>query len=156
MKKDVRRISEHVQRLSDLGAVEPVGEESGEEGGVVHYYRASRYTATAADWAALSSHEKSQSTINIVRMLHEEMLRSLAAGSFASDPDHCLIRRPVWLDREGLREYDALLRETDDRAVEIERRAAERRESGEHAPIRAVLGLSSFPVAPGDPLLDTP
>ena len=131
--------------------VELVEKRRGPRGGWEHIYKAvERRLINAEEWEQLPAVVKATSETTITRMLHEEMVRSLEDGCFYLDPDHVLIRFPMWLDREGIREVDRIFSRAFNEVADVERTSAERRHASGEAPIRVIAGLTSFVAAPVD------
>lgn len=143
----LKLISKGLRALEKAGLVEIVETGPGPKGGIVRRYRAvDRFMLDAEEWESLSMTEQANSTVNIIRVLYGEISKALHAGTFYRHPHHVLIRRPMWVDDEGMRELDEVYCRADAEAAEVERRCAERR--GDQPPVRVITGIQSFPAAP--------
>jgi DNA-binding transcriptional ArsR family regulator len=146
-----QQIRDQIKVLKKYGLVELAETKSGEKGGRCYIYRAAdRLVVGADEWAALPPAIQDSSEIEITRKLQGEMVRALEARTLQSDPDHVLIRRPGWFDRQAKREVDAIMCEALARIIEAERGSAERCAQSGERPIRMITGMTSFAVAPGD------
>lgn len=128
-----------------------VEERRGPRGGSPrHYYRALiRVNVDSTDWSKLTRHEQARQTATITEEIHREWIDSVNSGAFYEDPDHCLMRTAITVDRLGMQRIDKAMREMEQFFAEVQREAAERRcESGDDA-IRLITLLASFrPASP--------
>lgn len=141
--------SHHIKVLRDLGCVELVREVA-HGGRTEHIYRATeRQFFTAEEWERVEPHERPPITIGILRLISEDVGKSLAAGKFDELPDNHLSRSPIDVDREGWQEIVAILERTLGEVLEVNARSAERaRLSGEDLmKIRVVM--MQFLLGPG-------
>lgn len=146
-----RRICDQLEVLKKNGLVELVEERPGPRGGVVHIYKAvERFVVDAEEWAELPPAAQARSEITIFSLLQGEAARALDDGCFYRHPRHVLIRRPMWVDEDGMQELDEIYCRADREAHEVERVSAERRRNAGGQPIRVVTALLSFPAAPAD------
>jgi DNA-binding transcriptional ArsR family regulator len=124
--------SHHIRVLRDLGCVELIREVT-HGGRTEHIYRATkRQFFTAEEWAEVELHARSPITVSILRLVSEDVGRSLASGKFDELPDNHLSRSPLDVDREGWREIVAILERALGEVLEVNARSAERaRLSGE-------------------------
>lgn len=151
--KSERQVYDQINVLKSAkpALVELVEKRRGPRGGWEHVYKAvERRLINAEEWEQLPAVVKATSETTITRMLHGEMIRALEDGCFYLDPDHVLIRFPMWLDREGIQEVDSIFRRALEEAADAERKSAERRHETGEAPIRVIAGLTSFVAAPAD------
>lgn len=149
----LKRVCEQIEVLLGLEPplLELVEERPGPRGSTIHLYRAVvRARLNHEDWAQLSPAEQAAQTVTITEELHREWIASINAGLFHSDPNHVLMRTPLILDREGMRQIDAILVEAQDRFAEVERESADRRKLSCEEPVRVITGLVSFPAAGAD------
>jgi hypothetical protein len=146
----LKRVCEQIEVLLDFEPplLELVDERPGPRGSTIHLYVAViRARLNHADWEQLSPAEQAAQTVTITEQLHGEWIASINAGLFHADPNHVLMRTPLNLDREGMRQIDAILVEAQDRFAEVERESAERRQRSGEEPVRVITGLASFPAA---------
>lgn len=124
--------SHHIKVLRELGCVELVREVT-HGGRTEHIYRAtSRQFFTAEEWEEVEPQARQPITVSILRLISEDVGRSLAAGKFDELPDNHLSRSPLDVDREGWREIVSILERTLEEVLEVNVRSAERaRLSGE-------------------------
>jgi hypothetical protein len=150
-REPLKRVCEQIDVLLKHSppCLELVGEKPGPRGGTPrHFYRALvRVAVTADEWSNMTPLEQAQQTVTITEELFREWTDSINAGAFYGDPEHCLIRHAMTLDREAMREISEILDALRPRFAEIERQAAERRsETGEDA-IRVLNCLALFRAA---------
>jgi DNA-binding transcriptional ArsR family regulator len=124
--------SHHIKVLRDLGCIELVREVR-HGGRIEHIYRATeRQYFTAGEWEEVEPHARQPITVSILRMISEDVGKSLASGKFDELPDNHLSRSPLAVDREGWGELVAILERALDEVLEVNTRSAERaRLSGE-------------------------
>jgi len=133
--------SHHIKVLRDLGCIELVREVT-HGGRTEHIYRATkRQFFTAEEWQEVDPHARSPISVSILRLISEDVGRSLASGKFDELPDNHLSRSPLDVDREGWREIVAILERALGEVLEGNVRSAERaRLSGEDLmKVRVVL-----------------
>ena len=121
----VGRVSHHVRTLARIGAIELVHTRP-RRGAVEHFYRAAVPAwFSDADWAALPpSTRRAIGGQNV-----EQVMRHVAAATAAEGFGHPLAHLsflPLELDEEGMGELAEILRETLEKAYEVERRSGER------------------------------
>src|SRR3954464_13963643 len=126
------RVSYHIRLLADLGAIELVRTEP-RRGALEHFYRAvTRGWFSEEDWARLPRSARR----GILGQNLQHIFSSVTAAADGGGFDHSasvVLRAPLELDEEGLTELSELLRDSIDRAREINLRAAERRSNGSTA-----------------------
>lgn len=124
--------SHHIKVLRELGCVELVKEVT-HGGRTEHIYRATkRQFFSVEEWEEVEPKARQPITVGILRMVSEDIGRSLAAGKFDELPDNHLSRSPLDVDREGWREIVAILERALGEVLEVNARSAERaRVSGE-------------------------
>lgn len=133
--------SHHIKVLRELGCIELVKEVT-HGGRTEHIYRATkRQFFTAEEWEEVEPEARQPITVGILRMVSEDIGRSLATGKFDELPDNHLSRSPLDVDREGWGEIVAILERTLGEVLEVNARSAERaRLSGEELmKIRVVM-----------------
>lgn len=133
--------SHHIKVLRELGCIELVKEVT-HGGRTEHIYRATkRQFFTAEEWEEVEPEARQPITVGILRMVSEDIGRSLASGKFDELPDNHLSRSPLDVDREGWGEIVAILERALGEVLEVNARSAERaRLSGEELmKIRVVM-----------------
>ncbi|HEX6152906.1 MAG TPA: winged helix-turn-helix domain-containing protein [Solirubrobacterales bacterium] len=131
----------HIKVLRDLGCVELVKEVT-HGGRTEHIYRATkRQHFTPAEWEEVEPHARPPITVSILRLISEDVGKSLASGKFDELPDNHLSRSPLDVDQEGWAEIVSILNRALDEVLEVNVRSAERvRLSGEELrKIRVVM-----------------
>lgn len=129
--------------------LELVEERPGPKGGTPrHFYRALvRVGLADNEWSELPSLERAQQTVTITEEVFREWIDAINAGTFYSDPEHCLARTAMTLDREGMRQVMVMFMEVQRQLPEVERQAAERRRNDGADGFRVITNLASFRAA---------
>jgi DNA-binding transcriptional ArsR family regulator len=123
------RVSYHIRLLNDLGAIELVKTEP-RRGALEHFYRAvTAVWFSEADWAKLPRSARRGILGQNLQQIFANVTKAADGGGF-EHPASVVLRAPLDLDDEGLNELSELLRESIDRAREINARAGERRSGG--------------------------
>ena len=122
----------HIKVLRELGCVELVREVT-HGGRTEHVYRATKQPFfTAEEWEEVEPHARVPMTVSILRLISEDLGKSLASGKFDEPPDNHLSRSSLDVDEEGWREIVSILERTLEEVLEVNARSAERaRLSGE-------------------------
>jgi DNA-binding transcriptional ArsR family regulator len=130
------RVSYHIRLLNDLGAIELVRTEP-RRGALEHFYRAvTTVWFSEADWQKLPRSARRGILGQNLQHIFGSVTAAADAGGF-DNPSSVVLRAPLELDEEAQGEIADLLRETIERAREINLRAAERRSNGNGAPTTA-------------------
>ena len=124
--------SHHIKVLRELGCVELVREVA-HGGRTEHIYRATkRQFFSAEDWERVDLHARPPITLSILRLISEDVGKSLALGKFDELPDNHLSRSPIDVDRQGWQEIVSILERALEQVMQVNERSAERaRLSGE-------------------------
>jgi DNA-binding transcriptional ArsR family regulator len=124
--------SHHIKVLRELGCVELVREVT-HGGRTEHIYRATkRHYFTIEEWEEVEPHARQPITVGILRMISEDVAKSLASGKFDELPDNHLSRSSLEVDQEGWREIASILGRALEEVLEVNARSAERSQvSGE-------------------------
>jgi DNA-binding transcriptional ArsR family regulator len=124
--------SHHIKVLRELGCVELVREVT-HGGRTEHIYRATkRQYFTTEEWEEVEPNARQPITVSILRLISEDVGKSLASGKFDEPPDNHLSRSPIDVDQEGWREIVSILGRALEEVLEVNARSAERaRLSGE-------------------------
>ena len=133
--------SHHIKVLRELGCVELVKEVT-HGGRTEHVYRATkRQHFTPEEWEKVEPHDRPPITVSILRLISEDVGKSLASGKFDELPDNHLSRSPLDVDKEGWKEIVSILNRALDEVLEVNVRSTERaRLSGEElAKVRVVM-----------------
>ncbi|HEX7277998.1 MAG TPA: winged helix-turn-helix domain-containing protein [Solirubrobacterales bacterium] len=118
--------SHHIKVLRELGCVELVREVT-HGGRTEHIYRATkRYYLTDEEWEEVEPQARQPITVGILRMISEDVGKSLVAGKFDELPDNHLSRSVLDVDQEGWREIVSILNRALDEVLEANARSAER------------------------------
>lgn len=145
------QVSYHVKVLKDYECIEMVKTEP-RRGAVEHYYRATtRAFLTDQDYEYLPDSIKPGATTTILRMMMDEVVGALEAGTFTGRDDMHLSWTPNLVDEQGWDETVDLVNETLDRVLEIQAKSAARlvKSGGEGFPASVVMmhfeGLEANP-----------
>jgi DNA-binding transcriptional ArsR family regulator len=123
------RVSYHIRLLNDLGAIELVRTEP-RRGALEHFYRAvTTVWFSEADWQKLPRSARRGILGQNLQHIFGSVTAAADAGGF-DNPSSVVLRAPLELDEEAQTEIADLLRETIERAREINLRAADRRSNG--------------------------
>jgi DNA-binding transcriptional ArsR family regulator len=123
------RVSYHIRLLADLGAIELVRTEP-RRGALEHFYRAvTTVWFSEADWQKLPRSARRGILGQNLQHIFSSVTSAADGGGFDNQAA-VVLRAPLELDVTGLEELSGLLKESIDRAREINLRAAERRSNG--------------------------
>lgn len=140
--------SHHIKVLRDLGCIELVREVR-HGGRTEHIYRATeRQYFTAEEWEEVEPHARQPITVGILRLISEDVGKSLASGKFDELPDNHLSRSPLAVDREGWRELVAILERTLDEVLEVNARSAERARLSDEDLMKVRVVMMQFLLGP--------
>jgi DNA-binding transcriptional ArsR family regulator len=157
--EDFQQVCYRVRTLKEKGFVELVDEDS-RNGGVQHFYKASaRPRLDADEWEQLPELARKTNSATALQAVIRDARQAMASGDFDAHRHRVLIRKPMVVDEQGMRELDeSALRQLDEQE-RIETESANRRiESGERGiSVRAVTivhptagsGLKSTNPEPG-------
>src|SRR3954469_1052640 len=124
------RVSYHIRLLHELGAIELVRAEP-RRGALEHFYRAvTTVWFSEADWQKLPRSARRGILGQNLQHIFASVTAAADGGGFDREAS-MVLRAPLELDEQGLSELSALLRETVDRAREVNTRAAKRRGGGD-------------------------
>ena len=138
------RVSYHIRLLNDLGAIELVGTEP-RRGALEHFYRAvTTVWFNEADWSKLPRSARRGILGQNLQHIFASVTKAADGGGF-DNPSSAVLRAPLELDDEGLEELAALLRETIERARDINTRAVKRRSSPTTATELTILHFERRP-----------
>lgn len=132
--------SHHIKVLKELGCVE-LEEEVRHGGRTEHVYRLTkRPLFTNEEWEQIDPQDGQPITLEILRVVSEEVRTALLDGGF-DGPDRHLSRTPLAVDGEGWREVVQILDRALYELLDVNERSAERAElSGEDlTKIRVVI-----------------
>jgi DNA-binding transcriptional ArsR family regulator len=134
------RVSYHIRLLADLGAIELVRTEP-RRGALEHFYRAvTTVWYSEADWARLPRSARRGLLGQNLQRIFTSVSSAAERGGFEA-PGGTVLHAPLELDEEGMVELSGLLRETVDRAREINAQAAARREGEASHPAELAILL---------------
>jgi DNA-binding transcriptional ArsR family regulator len=120
------RVSYHVRRLADIGAIELVRTEP-RRGAVEHFYRATaRAWFSDTDWALLPKMTRRNIFGQNLKRVGSDVVAAAGAGGFDNVRAHVSFTL-LDLDERGMSDISDLLAETLDRALEIQAESAARR-----------------------------
>jgi DNA-binding transcriptional ArsR family regulator len=138
--EDFQQVCYRVRTLNEKGLVELVDEDS-KNGGVQHFYKASvRPRLDADEWEQLPKVAREASSATYFQAIVRDAWEAMATGDFDAHRHRALLRKPMVVDEQGIRELDeSALRHLDEQErIEVES-AARRIASGERGiSVRAV------------------
>jgi DNA-binding transcriptional ArsR family regulator len=138
--EDFQQVCYRVRTLNEKGFVELVDEDS-KHGGVQHFYKASaRPRLDADEWEQLPKLARETNSATVLQIVIRDAWKAMASGDFDAHRHRALLRKPMVVDEQGMRELDeSALRHLDEQErIEVES-AARRVESGESGiPVKAV------------------
>ena len=138
-------VSHHMKVLKELGFAELV-ETVSRRGAKEHIYRLGRSPVISDEaWDELTPKMRLPITATVLRLISNDLARSLGTGLFDEIPDVHLSRSPLKLDGEGWSEVVALLMRTLDEVIEIGSRSSERLKTSDETPIAATVAIMQFP-----------
>jgi DNA-binding transcriptional ArsR family regulator len=115
-------VSYHVRALLDLGCIELV-DTAQRRGAIEHYYRAVvRPFFSDRDWKRVPRSGRQAISDSILKILWDDVSRSMSAGTFESRADRHLAHSQMLLDEEGWDEMTAYLNEV---RAQVERISAD-------------------------------
>jgi len=147
----LNNVTYHLNQLRKLGCVELVRTERVRGGRVLErFYRATQRLYFDEDaWRALGERERLDLTNVTLRVMAQDITRSMAAGSFFGDDNARLCRHPMVVDAEGWDEVSELLDRATEELFEIEARVAARTADPTPADIHMKVELMQFRSPPG-------
>ncbi len=138
--EDFQQVCYRVRTLNEKGFVELVDEDS-KNGGVQHFYKASaRPRLDADEWEQLPKLARETNSATVLQAVIRDAWEAMASGDFDAHRHRALLRKPMVVDEQGMRELDeSALRHLDEQE-RIEAESATRRiESSERGiPVKAV------------------
>lgn len=141
LEEGLSQVSYHVKVLKDFECIEMTKTEP-RRGAVEHYYRATaRAFLSDKDWKTLPDSVKPGMSAAVVRMVIDEVISALNAGTFDSREERHLSFTPGHVDEQGWKESVDLVNETLEKVIKIHAASAKRlAKSGEEGiPATAVL-----------------
>lgn len=126
LKRTIRHVSYHLEKLEGLGLIELVRTEEAAGGATVeHFYRATQRVWFDRDaWKQLEG-PKAEITAAVMGLINRDISLAIVGGTFDREENH-ISRTPMLLDREGYRELVECLEGVLDELFEIKSRAAAR------------------------------
>lgn len=148
--RSLKHVCKAIEELKRAGLVEPVGTESGPQGGRLHFYRAARLVVGADDWERMDRLAQASATGQIVAELQRDMADALEAETFCAHPQHALFRDHRRVDDEGMERCAEILTRAWEEIAEAEGESIQRSQSSGEPLIPIGIGLAAFPRAPED------
>jgi hypothetical protein len=147
---DLKDVSYHVRKLSEFQCVEEVMNRQ-VRGAVEHFYRATeQHMIDTAEWAELAEAEPQMAealTDEGMQGIVDDYTASRQAGVVPLDEEFWIVRTPMLLDPEGVREALQASEEYEEAMNEIAARSADRRvrRSAEEVPVSASVVFFKMP-----------
>jgi DNA-binding transcriptional ArsR family regulator len=137
-------VSYHVKVLLEYDCVELVKREP-RRGAIEHFYRATkRPFFNDPEWMTLPASAQRGISNTILQAIGKDVAQALAAGTVTEREDSHLSRTPMVVDERGWAEVTSLLKETLDRALEIQAEATERLSGSGEEGIHTKVELMHF------------
>ncbi len=140
-------VSHHIKVLAELGCVELV-ETVNKRGAKEHIYEAvGPFVLSDEAWAQATPKLRQPITSTILRLISDDLAKSLGAGKFDELLDNHLSRTPLELDEQGWSEITDVLARTLDEVMEIGSGSRKRIKAGEGPGLPATVAILQFPNA---------
>jgi DNA-binding transcriptional ArsR family regulator len=142
----LNNVTYHINQLLKLGCVELVRTERVRGGRVLeHFYRAiERPYFDEEAWQALSEKVHFNLAAVTMRMISQDITKSMAAGVFFDGGNAHLCRSSTVVDAVGWREMTEVLERATEELFEVEAKVAKRTADGAPANIHAKVELMQF------------
>jgi DNA-binding transcriptional ArsR family regulator len=136
LEEDFHRVCEQVRVLRDGKFIELVDQDR-RRGGTQHVYRVSiRPMLDATEWELLPRLSRETSSVSILRIIIDELVASVASGSFDAHPRRALHRKPMIVDEQGFADADDAVLSYQARLGEIAAESNARLVAGDEEPIQ--------------------
>jgi DNA-binding transcriptional ArsR family regulator len=140
-------VAHHIKVLKELGFVELV-ETVSRRGAKEHIYRLARSPVINDEaWDGLTPKMRLPITATVLRLLSNDLAKSIGSGLFDQLSDVHLSRSPLKLDRKGWSEMGTLLTKTLEEVIEIGARSAKRLAGSDEAATSVTVAIMQFPTA---------
>jgi DNA-binding transcriptional ArsR family regulator len=153
LEADLKDVSYHVRKLKDFGCVEEV-ENRPVRGAVEHFYRATeQHMVDTEEWGELAEVEPDMAealTDEFMQGIVDDYTASRRAEIVGLDEEFWIVRTPLVLDPEGIREALEAAEAYENTMAEIAARSAGRRgrEQTEEVPVSSSTVLFKMPKRP--------
>lgn len=150
LEADLGDVSYHVRKLSDFDCVEEV-ENRQVRGAVEHFYRATeQHMIDTEEWGELAEAEPQMAealTDEFMQGIVDDYTASRRAGIVALDDEFWIVRTPLALDPEGVREALEAAERYESEMTEIAARSTRRRvdEGAEEVPVSSSVVFFKMP-----------
>lgn len=142
-------VSHHMKVLKEIGCVE-LAETVSRRGAKEHIYRLARSPIIDDEsWDELPPKMRMPIMATVLRLISDDLARSIGTGLLDEAPDIHLTRSTLKLDREGWKEVVALLTRTLEEVIEIDSKSSKRLEAAEGTPITTTVAILHFPTDKG-------
>lgn len=125
-----KEVSYHIRKLREFHCVEEVDQRI-VRGAVEHFYRATeQHMIDTEEWGELAETDPQMAealTDEFMQGIVDDYTESRRAGVVALDEEFWIVRKPLLLDPEGVREALEASKEYEDAMTDIAARSAERR-----------------------------
>jgi DNA-binding transcriptional ArsR family regulator len=150
LEADLKDVSYHVRKLNDFNCVEEV-ENRQVRGAIEHFYRATdRHMVDTEEWGELAEVEPQMAealTDEFMQGIVDDYSESRRASVVALDEEFWIVRNPLVLDPEGVREALEAAEAYENEITKIAARSAERRvsEGAPEVPVSSSTVLFKMP-----------
>jgi DNA-binding transcriptional ArsR family regulator len=146
----VNLVSHHIKVLRELGCVELVDEVK-HGGRTERIYRANkRHFFTAEESELMNAQELRSVTLDVLRLLSQDVEESLLADCFDRLVDQHLSRIPLRVDQEGWEEVVEILDRALHQVEAVARRVEARHPTGSEELVDTRVAIMQFPMPAGD------
>lgn len=153
LEADLKDVSYHVRKLGEYSCVEEVANRQ-VRGAVEHFYRATeQHMIDTEEWGELAEAEPQMAealTDEFMQNIVDDYSASRRAAVVGLDEEFWIVRTPMVLDPEGVREALEASERYQDEMTEIAARSAERRvnERSEEIPASSSIVFFKMPSSP--------
>lgn len=147
---DVKELSYHVRKLKEYHCIEEVSNRR-VRGSVETFYRATElHMVDTEEWGELAEDEPEMAEFLVdefMQSIVDDYTESRRAGVVGLDEEFWIVRRPLVLDPEGVREAQQASKKYEAAMVDIAARSAERRikKGTEEIPVSSSIVLFKMP-----------
>jgi DNA-binding transcriptional ArsR family regulator len=144
-----RDLDYHVKVLLEMGMIQLVRREK-RRGAREHFYELSSSLVYLDDptWSGVPSQIRSSFSANLLRMVTEEAMDALKAGTFSARDSH-QSRTPMLLDEQGWNELISVMAGALEQVMAVQRKSERRRRQGAEIAIPVEVFMIGFETATG-------
>jgi DNA-binding transcriptional ArsR family regulator len=148
LEETLDNVSYHCRKMAEaeVGLIELVATDQ-RHGGTQHYYKATaRPILDTEEWEKVPRMVREVGTVSVAQLVVGDLSEAIRGGTFDTSPARSLLRMPMVVDEDGLKETgDAAMRLVDEFAEIQARSAARLAEEGEEG-MNIATAILAFPV----------